>query len=115
METEQQVTEQVADTLSNVKESLNEGIHQTSERVEDAAQKVKNYSQQTDNPTVSKYAGEIGENLQKSADYLESHDLDRLTGELKNKLTSTIQKNPLISIGVALTTGFILARLLSRP
>lgn len=115
MESVQQVTEQVADTFNTAKEGLDKGIHQTSERVQDVAQKVKDYGQQTDNPTLSKYAGEIGENLQKSADYLESHDVDRLTGELKNKVVSTIQKNPLTSTCVALTTGFILARLLSKP
>jgi ElaB/YqjD/DUF883 family membrane-anchored ribosome-binding protein len=114
METTQQVTDHVADTLSNTKESLERGIHQTSERVQEMAQKVKELGQNTDNETVHKYAEELGDKIQKGAEYVKSQDIDHLTEQLKQQLSNTIRQHPLASIGAALTSGFILARLFSR-
>ena len=114
METAHQFTDHLNDTLSSAKDGLEKGIHQTSERVHDVAQKVKEYGQQADNPTVEKYAEEVGEKLQEGAEYIQSKDLERLTQDLKELLENTIRQRPLVSISVALGTGFVLARLFSR-
>jgi ElaB/YqjD/DUF883 family membrane-anchored ribosome-binding protein len=114
MEAIDQATDRLSDTINGAKEGLDKDIHQTAEHVQDFAQKVKDYGQNSDNPTVSKYAKEVGETLQKSADYLESQDMDRLTQEVKEQLATKVRKHPLLSISIAVTTGFILARLLSR-
>ncbi len=111
MEPMHQATERLTDTANSAKEGLEKSIHQTSERIQDVAQKVKDYGQQIDNHAVEA----VGEKLLKGADYVNTQDLDHLTQALKNQLETTVRHHPLTSIGVALTTGYILARLFSRP
>jgi ElaB/YqjD/DUF883 family membrane-anchored ribosome-binding protein len=61
---------------------------------------------------VQQRAGHVavraGEALDSGAEYLRSHDPD----EMRDDLERSIRERPLLSVGIAVGAGFLLARLL---
>lgn len=57
---------------------------------------------------AGKVADRAGDALDTSAEYLRTHDIDEMRDDLEN----TIRERPLLSVGVAIGAGFLLARIL---
>jgi ElaB/YqjD/DUF883 family membrane-anchored ribosome-binding protein len=114
METSQdQLKERIADTISDTKDRVDDAINATSDKLFETAQKVEQVGDAS-KKVVSEYSEKARDKLKESASYLKNTDVDTMADELAVSLKEAIRSRPLISIGCALGTGYILARLFSK-
>ncbi|MBW4699077.1 MAG: hypothetical protein KME03_14490 [Aphanocapsa lilacina HA4352-LM1] len=91
-----------------VKERIDEALHQTAGKLHDLAQKLEGYGES--GSQTGKVTEKVAGGLHRGAEYLEKTNVD----DLGNQLTETIRKQPLASLGIAFGVGFVIARLLRR-
>jgi ElaB/YqjD/DUF883 family membrane-anchored ribosome-binding protein len=114
METSQdQIKERIADTISDTKDRVDDAINATSDKLFETAKKVEQVGDAS-KKAVSEYSEKTRDKLQESANYLKNTDVDTMADELMVSLKAAIRSRPLVSIGFALGTGYILARLFSK-
>jgi ElaB/YqjD/DUF883 family membrane-anchored ribosome-binding protein len=114
METSQdQLKERIADTISDTKDRVDDAINATSDKLFETAQKVEQVSDASQK-VVSEYSEKARDKLKESANHLKNTDVDTMADELVVSFKEAIRSRPLLSIGFALGTGYILARLLSK-
>jgi ElaB/YqjD/DUF883 family membrane-anchored ribosome-binding protein len=122
------MTDRVGDKLEEGRERVQEAVEQGRERVGEAvdtgrsrlAGQIETLGDRLeergrsmeDRGGVQRRAGHVAvrasEALDSSADYLRTHDV----GEMRVDLERTIRERPLLSVGVAVGAGFLLARIL---
>ncbi|UFP94233.1 DUF883 family protein [Gloeobacter morelensis] len=91
-----------------VKERIDEALHQTAGKLHDLAQKLESYGES--GSQTGKVTEKVAGGLHRGAEYLEKANVD----DLGNRVTETIRKQPLASLGIAFGVGFVIARLLRR-
>ncbi|WP_164929270.1 DUF883 family protein [Gloeobacter violaceus] len=93
---------------AQVKERIDDALHQTAGKLHDLAQKLEGYGES--GSQTGKVTEKVAGGLHRGAEYLEKAKVD----DLGNQLTETIRKQPLASLGIAFGVGFVIARLLRR-
>jgi ElaB/YqjD/DUF883 family membrane-anchored ribosome-binding protein len=125
---EESVTDRIGDKLHEGREQLGDKVEEGKERMEGAIDSGRNRiadqlervgdrieeraRTMEDAGGVQRRAGHAArrtsEALDSSADYLRTHDV----GEMRDDLEHAIRERPLMSVGMALGAGFLLARIL---
>jgi ElaB/YqjD/DUF883 family membrane-anchored ribosome-binding protein len=105
-ETMDEGKERVQSALDSGKNRVADQLERVGDRIEDRARTME------DAGGVQRRAGQVArrtsEALDNSADYLRTHD----ASEMRDDLEQAIRERPLMSVGMALGAGFLLARIL---
>ncbi|HSJ08678.1 MAG TPA: hypothetical protein VK928_02165 [Longimicrobiales bacterium] len=98
--------ERLGDAVGTGKTRVASQMERLSERIEERARTME------DAGGVQRRAGQVALRatgaLDTGADYIRTHDPDQMRDDLEN----TIRERPLLSVGLAVGAGFLLARLL---
>ena len=114
---EQGVKERVGEKLDEGTERIGEAVHTGKSRLADQIQRVGDRLHERARHMeesggvqgrASHLARRASETIDRSADYLRSHEVEDMRDDLEN----VIRHRPLLSIGIAAGAGFLLARLL---